>query len=220
MKFCGKCGTQMDDMAAFCPSCGAPSETPAQPQAPMQPKAVGGDFVAQVNGRLQQFGKQKWYYVAILGTMFLQLLIASLFNCLQASVSMWGMEQSQSTTLWHEEYGVVGVLMAVVLLAGLVAAAAPLSGKLTFKPWNLFAAAGASGVMLLVTLWMYLSFSSDGAEATKEIEAFGGSCSYGFSFFGYLLIAASVATIVLVYLVNKAMTTKPQQPAQPQMPMY
>lgn len=208
MKFCGKCGTQMDDAAVFCPSCGAPSEAPAQPQAPMQPQAPAGNLVGQVNSRLQLLGNQKWYYVAILGTLFLQLVIASFMNCLQASLSFWGQEQSASTSLWHEEFGGLGVIMALVLLAGMAAAAAPLFTKMPFQPWNLFAAAGASGVMLLVTLWMYLHFSSDGDEAISQIESMGGSGSYGFTIFGYLLIVLALATIVLTYLVNKAMTTK------------
>ncbi len=209
MKFCGKCGAQMDDAAMFCPSCGAPSEASTQPQAPMQPQAPGGDFVAQLktqlNGGLQRLGNQKWYYVAILGTLFLQFLIASLFDCLEAGISAFGIEKFEGTSLWHEEFGGLGVIMALVLLGGLAAAAAPLVSKLPFKPWNLYAAAGASGAMLIVTLWMYLHFMDEGG---SQIVDFGGSA--GFTFFGYLLIAAALATIVLVYFVNKALSTKQQ----------
>lgn len=201
MKFCGKCGAQMDDAAMFCPSCGAPCEAPAQPQVPMQPQVTGGDFVAQVNNRLNQLGTQKWYYVAILGTLFLQFLLASFFHCLEAS--FYGI--SEGTTLWHEEYSALGVIMALVLLGGLAAAAAPLTGKLPLRPWNLFAAAGVSGATLLVTLWMYLAFMDEGGSMINE---YGGSA--GFSIFGYLLIVVALATIVLVYLVNKALTAKKQ----------
>lgn len=36
MAFCGKCGTQMNDGAKFCPGCGAPNEA-AAPAAPVTP---------------------------------------------------------------------------------------------------------------------------------------------------------------------------------------
>ena len=34
MKFCGKCGTQIEDNVKFCPGCGAPAEQPAQQAQP------------------------------------------------------------------------------------------------------------------------------------------------------------------------------------------
>ena len=36
MKFCGKCGTQIEDNVKFCPGCGAPAEQPAQQAQPQQ----------------------------------------------------------------------------------------------------------------------------------------------------------------------------------------
>lgn len=33
MKYCPKCGTQMDDNLSFCPSCGAPTAAPVAPAA-------------------------------------------------------------------------------------------------------------------------------------------------------------------------------------------
>lgn len=36
MPFCAKCGSQYDEGVRFCPSCGAPSEQPAQGSAPQQ----------------------------------------------------------------------------------------------------------------------------------------------------------------------------------------
>lgn len=36
MAFCGKCGKQFEDGTAFCPSCGAQANAPAQQQAPVQ----------------------------------------------------------------------------------------------------------------------------------------------------------------------------------------
>ena len=37
MKFCGKCGTQIEDNIKFCPGCGSPAEQPAQQAQPQQP---------------------------------------------------------------------------------------------------------------------------------------------------------------------------------------
>ena len=36
MKFCGKCGTKIEDNIKFCPGCGAPAEQPAQQAQPQQ----------------------------------------------------------------------------------------------------------------------------------------------------------------------------------------
>lgn len=44
MKFCEKCGAQLDDQVRFCDKCGAAQETPAAPAAPQpqyqQPQSV------------------------------------------------------------------------------------------------------------------------------------------------------------------------------------
>lgn len=40
MKFCGNCGQQLEDNAAFCMNCGANSGEPSAPQAPVQEQPV------------------------------------------------------------------------------------------------------------------------------------------------------------------------------------
>lgn len=45
--FCGNCGTQIDDTAAFCPHCGAPVGTAPRPGTNSTAPAPGGTFVAR-----------------------------------------------------------------------------------------------------------------------------------------------------------------------------
>jgi|GEM_PF-4438801 len=52
-KYCVKCGTQMQDIASFCPSCGQAvqshhRQTPQQYQQPQRQSSVWGRFVADI----------------------------------------------------------------------------------------------------------------------------------------------------------------------------
>lgn len=210
MKYCGNCGTPMEDSVNFCPNCGTASAAPQEPTpAQQQPSApLSGIASAMVptanlkehfNRRFNMLGKNKWMFVAVLGMLFLEFIFASFVDCLYGEVSFMGISQGDSTTLWHEEYGFLGFVVALVLLGATAVAALPLYTKLPYQPWNLYASAGANGLLLIVILWMYLDFSS-GADA---ISGYGADVSMGFTFVGIATIVFAVAGIVLSYLLLK-----------------
>ncbi len=188
---CEKCGAQMDAAVAFCPSCGAEN------QGAVQAQADGMNFLLRCKARLHPLGACKWCYMVILCSLVLQVLIAGLLDCFQIKMDIPDVNICVSVSLWHETYRGLGVIMVLILLGALAAVAAPLFGKLPLKSWNLNTAAAASGGMMIVTLWMYWDF----IDTVFPAE---------FTFFGYLLIVASLTTIILSYLVNKALTKKRQ----------
>lgn len=254
--FCNQCGKEIPNGVKFCPTCGAPvpqtNETAGSQQnaatgtGAMAGSGMGTETVTNPKlGSLTLPGTTKtvqWILSCVVGGM--QFLSAVVFwwiglFAVSASVSMFGMSQSESVSL-HDLFDwkffsvffmILVFISAVWTILRVVDEKMPLSFLSSVRPMVRFFAPLLSlvtgALTLIVFLFQWITGAGEVSDAMdlmlgeSGLGSFGSSLasvSFHITFWGVLFLLFTLATIVIsAYLLVCELSRKKATPQAPQM---
>ena len=246
--FCNQCGKEIPNGVKFCPTCGAPvpqtNETAGSQQTAatgtMAGSGMGAETVTNPKlGSLTLPGitkKVQWILSCVVGGM--QFLSAVIFwwiglFAVSASVSMFGMSQSESVSL-HDLFDwkffsvffmILVFISAVWMILRVVDEKMPLSFLSPVRPIVRFFAPLLSlvtgALTFIVFLFQWITGAGEVADALSSLGSFTSSLasvSFHITFWGVLFLLFTLATIVIsAYLLVCELSRKKATPQTPQM---
>lgn len=248
--FCNQCGKEIPNGVKFCPTCGAPvpqtnettdfQQTTATGTGAMAGSGMGTETVTNPKlGSLTLPGTTKtvqWILSCVVGGM--QFLSAVVFwwiglFAVSASVSMFGMSQSESVSL-HDLFDwkffsvffmILVFISAVWTILRVVDEKIPLSFLSPVRPIVRFFAPLLSlvtgALTLIVFLFQWITGAGEVADALSSLGSFTSSLasvSFDITFWGVLFLLFTLATIVIsAYLLVCELSRKKTTPQAPQM---
>lgn len=248
--FCNQCGKEIPNGVKFCPTCGAPvpqtnettdfQQTTATGTGTMAGSGMGTETVTNPKlGSLTLPGTTKtvqWILSCVVGGM--QFLSAVVFwwiglFAVSASVSMFGMSQSESVSL-HDLFDwkffsvffmILVFISAVWTILRVVDDKIPLSFLSPVRPIVRFFAPLLSlvtgALTLIVFLFQWITGAGEVADALSSLGSFTSSLasvSFDITFWGVLFLLFTLATIVIsAYLLVCELSRKKTTPQAPQM---
>lgn len=248
--FCNQCGKEIPNGVKFCPTCGAPvpqtnettdfQQTTATGTGAMAGSGMGTETVTNPKlGSLTLPGTTKtvqWILSCVVGGM--QFLSAVVFwwiglFAVSASVSMFGMSQSESVSL-HDLFDwkffsvffmILVFISAVWTILRVVDDKIPLSFLSPVRPMVRFFAPLLSlvtgALTLIVFLFQWITGAGEVADALSSLGSFTSSLasvSFDITFWGVLFLLFTLATIVIsAYLLVCELSRKKTTPQAPQM---
>ncbi len=248
--FCNQCGKEIPNGVKFCPTCGAPvpqtnettdfQQTTATGTGAMAGSGMGTETVTNPKlGSLTLPGTTKtvqWILSCVVGGM--QFLSAVVFwwiglFAVSASVSMFGMSQSESVSL-HDLFDwkffsvffmILVFISAVWTILRVVDDKIPLSFLSSVRPIVRFFAPLLSlvtgALTLIVFLFQWITGAGEVADALSSLGSFTSSLasvSFDITFWGVLFLLFTLATIVIsAYLLVCELSRKKTTPQAPQM---
>lgn len=248
--FCNQCGKEIPNGVKFCPTCGAPvpqtnettdfQQTTATGTGAMAGSGMGTETVTNPKlGSLTLPGTTKtvqWILSCVVGGM--QFLSAVVFwwiglFAVSASVSMFGMSQSESVSL-HDLFDwkffsvffmILVFISAVWMILRVVDDKIPLSFLSPVRPMVRFFAPLLSlvtgALTLIVFLFQWITGAGEVADALSSLGSFTSSLasvSFDITFWGVLFLLFTLATIVIsAYLLVCELSRKKTTPQVPQM---
>ena len=248
--FCNQCGKEIPNGVKFCPTCGAPvpqtnettdfQQTTATGTGAMAGSGMGTETVTNPKlGSLTLPGTTKtvqWILSCVVGGM--QFLSAVVFwwiglFAVSASVSMFGMSQSESVSL-HDLFDwkffsvffmILVFISAVWTILRVVDDKIPLSFLSPVRPIVRFFAPLLSlvtgALTLIVFLFQWITGAGEVADALSSLGSFTSSLasvSFDITFWGVLFLLFTLATIVIsAYLLVCELSRKKTTPQAPQM---
>lgn len=248
--FCNQCGKEIPNGVKFCPTCGAPvpqtnettdfQQTTATGTGAMAGSGMGTETVTNPKlGSLTLPGTTKtvqWILSCVVGGM--QFLSAVVFwwiglFAVSASVSMFGMSQSESVSL-HDLFDwkffsvffmILVFISAVWTILRVVDDKIPLSFLSPVRPIVRFFAPLLSlvtgALTLIVFLFQWITGAGEVSDALSSLGSFTSSLasvSFDITFWGVLFLLFTLATIVIsAYLLVCELSRKKTTPQAPQM---
>ena len=250
--FCNQCGKEIPNGVKFCPTCGAPvpqtnettdfQQTTATGAGAMAGSGMGTETVTNPKlGSLTLPGTTKtvqWILSCVVGGM--QFLSAVVFwwiglFAVSASVSMFGVSQSQSETVsLHDLFDwkffsvlfmIFVLLSAVWMILRVVDDKIPLSFLSSVRPIVRFFAPLLSlvtgALTFIVFLFQWITGAGEVADALSSLGSFTSSLasvSFHITFWGVLFLLFTLATIVIsAYLLVCELSRKKETPQIHQM---
>ena len=208
MKFCGKCGKELNGNRAFCTNCGAKAETAANNPLRMGVQSnsdVGGSTTMMLQsvqqtgiGRLKQLGENMNLFITMACLLILSFIFTFVPIIYESATLFVRVSESYSLSYMLSESGlgfltVAGVLLMIISAIFLFL---PLltNGKHTTKSF-IFAKIWSIYSLALGLLMMLVSIIG----GTQVARDWGNIVSIGVTFGGYLFLLINIALIITTY---------------------
>jgi len=211
MKFCGSCGKQLNESAAFCPGCGAKVKTVANETFYMgaQPNSNVGESTTAMLHSVTQAGTNGLKQLGANMTLFIMTACLLIFSFIlmfipivyESAFFIVRQSENYSLSFLLGESG-LGFLMVVGVLLVIIAAIFLFLPLLTnnnytkrsfilTKIWSIYSLCVGSLMMLIAVI--------GGAQQIQQLRRQGFEVSIGLTFGGYLFLLINIALIVAVF---------------------
>lgn len=190
-KFCGNCGSKMDDDAKICGMCGTPF--PVQDAAPRENVNLSGGIPQK-----SATSSDGTLFVMYLLETIMFVLMGIFFLVKTFKAELFGFSEGFTMVELFDEVEFIPIIICVLIFLCAILSLVPMFSGAISKHRRLIASKVVPVLTLASVLLIYII-------ETNEEDAF---YEFSLTFSGWLLVLLSIASFVLSFIISKKTKTK------------